>query len=51
MQMQIEIERDDMIIRRAILAPGETTQWRTDLARRFTVLGRNALGRPRSGDP
>ena len=40
MQTEIITKRDDMIIRRAILAPGEATPWHTDLVQRFTVVVR-----------
>ena len=32
--------RDDLVIRRMILEPGETTPWHTDPCRRFTVVVR-----------
>jgi hypothetical protein len=38
MQTEIITQRDDLIIRRAILAPGEATPWHTDLVHRFTVV-------------
>ncbi len=31
-------QRDDLIIRRHILEPGEALPWHTDLCRRFTVV-------------
>jgi hypothetical protein len=40
MQAEIITRRDDLIVRRAILAPGEATPWHTDLVHRFTVVVR-----------
>ena len=31
-------DRDDLLIRRQILDPGEATPWHTDLCHRFTVV-------------
>ncbi len=35
---QLISKRDDLLIRRLILAPGEAMRWHTDLCRRFTVV-------------
>jgi hypothetical protein len=40
MRTEIITRRDDLIIRRAILAPGEATPWHRDLVHRFTVVVR-----------
>jgi hypothetical protein len=32
--------RDDLIVRRLVLEPGEATHWHRDLCRRFTVVVR-----------
>ena len=40
MQTEVITCRDDLLIRRAVLAPGEATPWHTDLTHRFTVVVR-----------
>jgi hypothetical protein len=40
MQTEIITRRDDLLIRRAILEPGQATPWHTDLTHRFTVVVR-----------
>ena len=40
MQTEIITRRDDLLIRRAILAPGEATPWHVDTVHRFTVVVR-----------
>jgi hypothetical protein len=40
MQTEIITRRDDLLIRRAILAPGEATPWHVDVTHRFTVVVR-----------
>ena len=38
MKSEIITQRDDLIIRRHILEPGEALPWHTDLCHRFTVV-------------
>ena len=38
MQTEVITRRDDLLIRRARLAPGEATPWHVDLTHRFTVV-------------
>jgi hypothetical protein len=40
MRTEIITRRGDLLIRRAILAPGEATPWHVDLVDRFTVVVR-----------
>lgn len=40
MKEEIIHRRDDLVIRRGILEPGEATPWHTDPCRRFTVVVR-----------
>jgi len=40
MQTEVITRRDDLLIRRAVLAPGEATPWHIDLTHRFTVVVR-----------
>jgi hypothetical protein len=40
MQMEVITQRDDLVIRRLVLAPGEAMPWHTDTCRRFTVIVR-----------
>ena len=40
MRTEIITRRDDLLIRRAILAPGEATPWHVDAVHRFTVVVR-----------
>jgi hypothetical protein len=40
MQTEVITRRDDLLIRRAILAPGEATPWHIDVTHRFTVVVR-----------
>lgn len=40
MQTEVITQRDDLLVRRAILAPGEATPWHIDLTHRFTVVVR-----------
>ncbi|MFI4974162.1 MAG: hypothetical protein ACHP84_06465 [Caulobacterales bacterium] len=40
MQTEVITHRDDLLIRRAVLAPGEATAWHIDLTHRFTVVVR-----------
>jgi hypothetical protein len=40
MQTEVITRRDDLLIRRAILAPGQATPWHVDLTHRFTVVVR-----------
>ena len=46
MKAETITERDELVIRRMILAPGEKMYWHTDLCHRFTVPhGALLLGR------
>lgn len=38
MSTEVITERDDLIIRRQVLEPGEATPWHTDAVHRFTVV-------------
>jgi hypothetical protein len=38
MQMEVITQRDDLLIRRQILQPGEALPWHIDLCHRFTVV-------------
>jgi hypothetical protein len=40
MRTEVITRRSDLLIRRAILAPGQTTPWHVDLVERFTVVVR-----------
>jgi len=40
MPQEVITERDDLVIRRLVLAPGEATPWHTDPCRRFSVIVR-----------
>ena len=40
MQTEVITERDDLLVRRATLAPGEAMPWHTDLVHRFSVVVR-----------
>lgn len=40
MQMEVITKRDDLLIRRHILEPGEALPWHIDLCHRFTVVVR-----------
>lgn len=40
MQMEVITQREDMLIRRHILEPGEALPWHVDLCHRFTVVVR-----------
>lgn len=40
MQAETITARDDLVIRRLVLEPGEATHWHRDLCRRFTVVVR-----------
>ena len=40
MQSKVLTQRDDLVIRRHILEPGEATPWHTDACHRFSVLVR-----------
>lgn len=40
MKEEIIDRRDDLVIRRGILEPGETTAWHTDPCHRFSVIVR-----------
>lgn len=40
MQMEVITRRDDLVIRRLILEPGEALPWHTDACHRFTVVVR-----------
>jgi hypothetical protein len=40
MQSEVLTERDDLVIRRHILEPGEAVPWHTDACHRFSVLVR-----------
>ncbi len=40
MRIEVITERDDLVIRRAVLAPGEATPWHVDPCHRFTVVVR-----------
>lgn len=42
MDMQIISERDDLVIRRMILQPGEKAYWHTDPCHRFSVVVRGS---------
>ena len=39
MQTEIITIRDDLVIRRLVLEPGEAMPWHTDSCHRFTVVG------------
>lgn len=43
MRTEIITERDDLVIRRLVLEPGEAMPWHTDPCRRFTVVVRGDL--------
>ena len=38
MRLDTITERDELVIRRMVLEPGESTPWHTDACRRFTVV-------------
>jgi hypothetical protein len=38
MALEVITRRDDLLIRRAILEPGEATPWHTDAVHRFSVV-------------
>ena len=40
MQMEVITKRDDLLIRRQILEPGEALPWHVDLSHRFSVVVR-----------
>ena len=40
MQTEVIDRRGDLLVRRAILAPGDATPWHKDLTHRFTVVVR-----------
>ncbi len=40
MRTELITQRDDRVIRRHTLEPGEATPWHTDACRRFTVVVR-----------
>jgi hypothetical protein len=40
MKEEIIDQRDNILIRRAILEPGETSRWHTDVCHRFSVIVR-----------
>src|SRR5262245_65623702 len=40
MKEEIIDQRDDILIRRAILEPGEASHWHTDICHRFSVIVR-----------
>ena len=40
MQLEVITQRDDLLIRRMVLEPGEAMPWHTDTCRRFTVVVR-----------
>jgi quercetin dioxygenase-like cupin family protein len=40
MQTELITKRDDLIVRRLILEPGEATPWHTDACHRFSVVVR-----------
>jgi hypothetical protein len=40
MRTELITRRDDLIVRRAVLAPGEATPWHTDAVRRLSVVVR-----------
>jgi hypothetical protein len=40
MRTEVITHRSDLLVRRAILAPGQATPWHVDLAERFTVVVR-----------
>ncbi len=40
MQMEVITQRDDLLIRRQTLEPGEALPWHVDLCHRFTVVVR-----------
>jgi hypothetical protein len=40
MQFEVITQRDDLLIRRQILQPGEALPWHVDLCHRFTVVVR-----------
>ncbi len=45
MKVEVITKRDDLLIRRMILEPGESMPWHTDLCHRFTVVIRgDSLG-------
>ena len=40
MRMEVITKRDDLVIRRLVLEPGEATPWHTDSCHRFSVVVR-----------
>ena len=38
MRTEVITQRDDLVIRRLVLEPGESTPWHTDVCRRFSVI-------------
>lgn len=42
MRVEVITDRDDLLIRRQILEPGEATEWHTDACHRFTVVVRSS---------
>ena len=40
MRLEVLTQRDDLMIRRVILEPGDATPWHTDVCHRFSVLVR-----------
>ena len=38
MSFEVITRRDDLIVRRSVLAPGEATPWHTDAVNRLTVV-------------
>jgi hypothetical protein len=40
MRVEVLTERDDLLIRRLVLEPGEAMAWHVDTCRRFTVVVR-----------
>lgn len=40
MLTEVITQRDDLVIRRLVLEPGEATPWHTDACRRFSVIVR-----------
>jgi hypothetical protein len=43
MRTEVITERDDLVIRRLVLEPGEAMPWRTDACHRFSVVVRGEL--------
>ncbi len=43
MQMEVITQRDDLLIRRHILEPGEALPWHVDLSHRFSVVVRGEI--------